>query len=69
MYNLFKDEKMNRVIMIVLALLLPPIAVLIKEGIGKHLLINIVLCLLFYFPGMVHAIWVVTRNTNPFDRL
>lgn len=52
---------MNKLILILLAIFLPPIAVLLKSGVGKDLVINIILCLLFYFPGMVHAIWVVTK--------
>ncbi|WNO60215.1 YqaE/Pmp3 family membrane protein [Rheinheimera sp. MMS21-TC3] len=52
---------MDKVLLIVLALLLPPVAVLLKEGVGKQLLINIVLCLLFLFPGIVHALWVTTK--------
>ncbi len=49
---------MNKIIQIILALLLPPVAVFLKKGAGKDLLINIVLCLLFFFPGVVHALWV-----------
>lgn len=52
---------MNKVVLIILALLIPPIAVFLKDGAGKSLLINIVLCLLFFIPGVVHAIWLVTR--------
>ena len=46
--------------MYLLAILLPPVAVLIC---GKPLqaLINLVLCLLLYIPGMVHAIMVVNE--------
>lgn len=49
---------MNKLIMILLSIFLPPIAVFLKAGVGKHLIINIVLCLLFFFPGVVHALWV-----------
>lgn len=52
---------MSRVVLILLALFLPPVAVFIKEGVGKHLIINIVLCLLFWVPAIVHSIWVATR--------
>lgn len=52
---------MNKVVLIILAVLLPPVAVLIKSGVGKDLLINIVLCLIFFFPGMIHALYTVTR--------
>ena len=52
---------MNKIVLIILAILLPPIAVFLKRGVGKDLLINIILCLLFFFPGMIHAVWVVTK--------
>jgi len=52
---------MNKVILILLSIFLPPIAVFIKLGVGKHLLINIVLCLLGWLPGVVHALYVSTR--------
>jgi uncharacterized membrane protein YqaE (UPF0057 family) len=35
--------------------------VILKNGIGKDLLINIILCLLFVLPGIVHALWLVTK--------
>jgi len=52
---------MNKTVLIILAIFLPPVAVALKSGIGKDLLINIVLCLLFFIPGMIHAIWLVTK--------
>ena len=52
---------MNKIVLIILAIFLPPIAVFLKNGAGKDLLINIVLCLLMFVPGIVHALWLVTR--------
>ena len=52
---------MNKAILILLAIFLPPVAVFLKDGVGKHLFINIVLCLVFFVPGMMHAIWLVTK--------
>ncbi|MEP7703979.1 YqaE/Pmp3 family membrane protein [Paraglaciecola sp. 25GB23A] len=52
---------MNRFVLIILAILLPPLAVFLKSGVGKDLLINVLLCLLFYIPGIIHAIWVCTK--------
>ncbi|WNO08926.1 YqaE/Pmp3 family membrane protein [Teredinibacter sp. KSP-S5-2] len=52
---------MNKIVLIVLAILLPPLAVFLKNGIGKHFLINIILCFLMYFPGIIHAVWLVTK--------
>lgn len=54
-------KKQNKVLLIILAILLPPIAVILKKGIGKDLVINIILCLLFYIPGIIHALWLITK--------
>jgi uncharacterized membrane protein YqaE (UPF0057 family) len=51
----------NKLVLILLAIFLPPVAVALKRGIGKDLLINILLCLLVFFPGMIHALWIVAQ--------
>ncbi len=51
----------NKLLLVLIAILLPPVGVFLKVGAGKDLLINIVLCLLFWFPGVLHALWVVTK--------
>lgn len=51
----------NKILLIVLAIFLPPIAVFLKKGAGKDLIINIVLCLVLFLPGVVHALWLVTK--------
>jgi len=53
---------MNKLIHIILAILLPPIAVFLKNGAGKDLIINIILCLIFYVPGILHALWLITKD-------
>ena len=58
-YQEFK--KVNGLASILLAIFLPPVAVFMKRGVGKDLLINILLCLLLIFPGIVHALWVVSQ--------
>ena len=52
---------MNKIVLIILAILLPPLAVFLKNGVGKDLVINILLCFVFYLPGIVHALWLVTK--------
>ena len=52
---------MNKTLLIIMALLLPPVAVFLKNGAGKDLLINVVLCLFFYIPGIIHALWLMTK--------
>lgn len=51
---------MNKILLIVLAIILAPLAVYLKKGTGKDLLINILLCFLFYLPAVIHALIVVT---------
>jgi len=51
----------NKLVMILIAIFLPPVAVGLTRGFGKDLLINILLCLLLFFPGMVHALWIVSK--------
>lgn len=46
---------------ILLAILLPPVGVFLQVGIGMHFWLNILLTLLGYIPGLVHAIWVIAR--------
>ncbi len=52
---------MSRLVLIILALLLPPLAVFFKRGIMPVFWLNLLLTLIFFIPGMVHALWVVTK--------
>lgn len=52
---------MNKVVLIIIAVLLPPLAVFLKAGVGKHLIINVVLCFLFWIPGIAHALWLLLK--------
>jgi uncharacterized membrane protein YqaE (UPF0057 family) len=53
---------MNTLLLVIIAIVLPPLAVGLKAGIGFHLFLNIVLTLLLYLPGMLHALWVVLKD-------
>ncbi len=53
------DEQ--KLLLIIIAILIPPLAVGLKAGIGGALLLNIVLTLLFYLPGLLHALYVVLK--------
>lgn len=51
---------------IILSVLLPPLGVFLTVGLGMHFWLNILLTVLGYLPGLVHAIWIiVTRTTRP----
>ena len=47
---------------ILLSIVLPPLGVFLQEGIGTQFWINLLLPLLGYVPGLVHAIWIVARR-------
>jgi uncharacterized membrane protein YqaE (UPF0057 family) len=51
----------NKLVLIILSILLAPLAVFLKKGAGKDLIINILLCFLFYIPAVIHALWIVTK--------
>jgi uncharacterized membrane protein YqaE (UPF0057 family) len=46
---------------IIVAILLPPLGVFLQVGIGKQFWINILLTILGYIPGIVHAVWVIAK--------
>ncbi|WP_375261323.1 YqaE/Pmp3 family membrane protein [Palleronia sp.] len=50
------------IIRIILSILLPPVGVFLQVGLGLQFWINIVLTLLGYIPGVVHAIWIIARH-------
>lgn len=47
---------------ILLAILLPPLGVFLQVGLGLHFWINILLTLLGYIPGIVHAVWIIATR-------
>ena len=51
----------NTLLLIIIAILLPPLAVGLKAGVGGHLLLNIILTILFWLPGILHAVYVVLK--------
>ncbi|MEM8739534.1 MAG: YqaE/Pmp3 family membrane protein [Planctomycetota bacterium] len=55
---------MSKLIKILLAIFLPPIAVLLERGVGGSLLLNILLTLLGGIPGMIHALFVVVSDAK-----
>ncbi|MBB1272261.1 MULTISPECIES: YqaE/Pmp3 family membrane protein [Psychromonas] len=50
------------IIRIIFAILLPPVGVFLQVGFSWTLVLNILLTVLGYIPGIVHAIWVIARK-------
>ena len=54
------DPSTNTLLLVILAILLPPLAVYLHEGeINSKFWIDLLLTLLFYLPGMIYALIVV----------
>ncbi|TQV70094.1 YqaE/Pmp3 family membrane protein [Denitrobaculum tricleocarpae] len=49
-------------IRILIAILLPPLGVFLQVGIGPQFWINIILTILGYIPGIIHAVWIIARR-------
>lgn len=50
------------ILRIIIAIILPPLGVFLQVGIGAQFWINILLTLLGYIPGIVHAVWIIARR-------
>jgi uncharacterized membrane protein YqaE (UPF0057 family) len=44
------------------AILLPPLGVFLEVGFKGHFWLNILLTLLGYIPGIIHAVYVILRH-------
>ena len=52
------------IILIILAILLPPLAVFLMSGFGKDFWINLILTVFFWVPGVVHAIFLTATRSK-----
>lgn len=60
-----KEPSTNTILLVILALLLPPLAVYLHEGeINTRFWISLVLTLLFFVPGVIYALIVVLGDSQ-----
>lgn len=50
------------IIRIIAAIILPPLGVFLQVGLRGAFWLNILLTLLGFIPGIVHAVWVIARR-------
>jgi len=50
------------VIRIIISLFIPPLGAFLKVGIAGHFWLNILLTILGFIPGVIHAIWLNVRK-------
>ncbi len=49
-------------IRIIFAIILPPLGTFLEVGLSRQFWLNIVLTLLGYIPGIVHAVYIIARR-------
>lgn len=53
---------MSDLIKILISILLPPLGAFLAVGFSKHFFINIILTILGYLPGVVHAVYIIAKK-------
>lgn len=53
------NEGSKDILRIVLSILLPPVGVAMQVGLSFHFWLNIVLTILGYVPGIIHALYII----------
>ena len=52
------------IINIIAAIVLPPLGVFLAMGVSQALLINVLLTLLGWIPGVIHALWILSKKSE-----
>ncbi|KAI4260203.1 MAG: hypothetical protein L6R42_004167 [Xanthoria sp. 1 TBL-2021] len=52
-------QQPSDIIKIIFAIFLPPVGVALEKGIGSDFCINVLLTILGYIPGIIHALYVI----------
>ncbi|MBF2002792.1 MAG: YqaE/Pmp3 family membrane protein [Synechococcales cyanobacterium C42_A2020_086] len=57
-----------KLLRIVLAILIPPLGVFLTFGLGTTFLINLLLTLLGWLPGSIHAVWAIVKREEQLNQ-
>lgn len=57
-----RDSLFSDLLKIILAIILPPLGVLLEVGFGLHFWLNILLTLLGFIPGIIHAVYIIATR-------
>ena len=59
------DPQTQKLLAIILAFIFPPLGVLFGNGTTMDFVINLILTLCFWLPGLIHALYVIMTRTAP----
>ncbi len=57
-----QKEGIMDILRIIVAILLPPLGVFLQVGFGGQFWLNILLTLLGYVPGIIHAVYIIATR-------
>jgi uncharacterized membrane protein YqaE (UPF0057 family) len=57
-----------KILRFLLGILIPPLGIFLTYGISTTLLINILLTLLGWLPGSIHAVWAIAKHEEKLAR-
>ncbi|GAV48581.1 hypothetical protein ZYGR_0K00860 [Zygosaccharomyces rouxii] len=52
----------NEFVLVFVSVFVPSVAVLMKRGFSRDLLVNVLLYCIGFFPGLLHALWVIAQR-------
>jgi uncharacterized membrane protein YqaE (UPF0057 family) len=53
-----------KILQLITCILLPPLGVFLTVGVSTALVINILLTLLGFVPGVIHALWIYSKQAE-----
>lgn len=53
------NENVKDIIRLIVSLIIPPLGVFLQVGLSGHFWLNVLLTLLGYIPGIIHAAYVI----------
>jgi uncharacterized membrane protein YqaE (UPF0057 family) len=53
-----------KIVKIIASIVVPPLGVFLITGVSSALVINILLTLLGWLPGAIHALWILSKESE-----
>ena len=57
-----KDGMTSKILLLIVAVILPPLAVFFTHGFRGQFWINLLLVFFFYIQALIHAVWLIARR-------
>ncbi len=57
-----------KLVRLLLGILVPPVGIFLTYGFSVTLLINILLTILGWVPGSIHAVWAIAKHEERFSQ-